>query len=307
MQGKSHNTHFYYWLSIIAITLIAFSACEKEVDIKLNDASSGKLVIEGGIENNTPPFVILTRSIGYFGSFDLNTLQSSYVHNAKVTVNDGTTIYTLREYEIDTSGNNKFYFYSIDTSQSSFLLGRFETTYTLTVEVDGAVYTGTTKIPTPTSLDSVISFYPESREGIADIGPDARLLKIYFKDPDTPGNFVRYYTALNGGPFFPAQSSVFSDEIINGVTFNAEFPLGEPYYSTKSFDSLGIAFVGDTIQLRWSAIDKQVYDFWSQYEYSLVTLGNPFASPIRVKSNMNNGALGVWAGYGSIYTTVILK
>lgn len=297
----------YHTFIAIAIVLLGLAACEKEVDIKLNDASSGKLVIEGGIENNTPPLVILTRSIGYFGSFDLSTLQNSYVHNAKVTVNDGINTYTLKEYEIDTSGNNKFYFYSIDTSQRPFLLGSFEKTYTLNVEVDGQVYTGVTKIPTPTTLDSVISFYPESREGIAEVGADARLLKIFFKDPDTPGNFVRYYTALNGGPFYPAQSSVFSDEIINGVEFNAEFPLAEPYSSTKSFDSLGIAFVGDTVQLRWSAIDKNVYDFWSQYEYSLVTLGNPFASPIRVKSNISNGALGVWAGYGSIYTTIVLQ
>ncbi len=292
--------------TIIGIVLVSLLACEKEVDIDLGNNAPAKIVIEGGIENNTPPFVIITKSIGYFSTIDLNTLQNSYVHNAKVTVSDGTTVYPLKEYEIDTAGTgNKFYAYSIDTSQG-FLLGQFEKFYSLRVEVEGQVYEATTKIPIPTSLDSVLSFYPESREGIVDVGPDARLLKIYFTDPDTPGNFIRYYTQRNGEPFYPAQSSVFSDEIINGAPFNAEFPLGEPYSSLKSFDSLGIAFVGDTVTLRWSAIDKQTYDFWSQYEYSLVTLGNPFASPIRVKSNISNGALGVWAGYGSIYTTIVL-
>jgi hypothetical protein len=100
---------------------------------------------------------------------------------------------------------------------------------------------------------------------------------------------------------------VYTDEIINGTNFNTVFPLGEPRSSARNFDSLGLAYVGDTVTFKWSAIDKKTYDFWSTYEYSLGTLGNPFSTPINVRSNISNGGLGVWAGYGSIYTQLIMK
>lgn len=294
--------------SILLIMLTALLvSCEKEVDINL-DSGEPKMVIEGGIENNLPPIVILTRSVGYFADIDLNTVQNSYVHDASVTVTNGSNTITLKEYSVDTGTNgNKFFFYTVDTSQPQLFIGQLEQYYNLKVEVDGDTYEAITKIPTPTPLDSIVPFYPQSNADIADIGPDARILKVYFKDPDTLGNYIRYYTQRNNEPFYAALASVYSDEFINGTQFTIEFPLGEPRFTTKTFDSLGLAYVGDTVTFRWSAIDKGTYDFWSQYEYALGTLGSPFASPIRVKSNISNGALGVWGGYGSIYYTVVME
>lgn len=293
-------------IAFIIIVTMLFISCEKEVDINLNSGEP-KLVVEGGIENNLPPIVILTRSIGYFADIDLNTVQNSYVHGAKITVSDGTKTIPLIEYTIDTGTNgNKFTFYTIDTSQQ-LMLGQIEHYYTLKIELDDQVYEATTKIPNPTPLDSIIPFFPQSNADIANISPDARVLKVYFRDPDTAGNYIRYYTKKNSEPYYAGLASVYSDEFINGTPFTTEFPIGEPRYTTKGFDSLGLAYVGDTVTFRWSAIDKGSYDFWSQYEYALGTLGSPFASPIRVKSNVSNGALGVWAGYGSLYYTVIMK
>jgi hypothetical protein len=54
-------------------------------------------------------------------------------------------------------------------------------------------------------------------------------------------------------------------------------------------------------------IDKGVYTFWNTYAFAQRAVGNPFSSPINVKTNISNGALGIWAGYGSSFDTLVVK
>jgi len=103
-------------------------------------------------------------------------------------------------------------------------------------------------------------------------------------------------------------SSTFNDELVNGTTIDS-LALTAGYNRTKelNFDSLGYFFVGDTVTLKWSAIDKSSYTFYSTFEYATGAVGNPFASPVNVTSNISGGALGVWVGYGAQTTTRIVK
>jgi hypothetical protein len=71
-------------------------------------------------------------------------------------------------------------------------------------------------------------------------------------------------------------------------------------------DSTGYVFRGDTVTLKWSAIDRGVFNFYQTFEYAVGTVGNPFSSPINVQTNISGGALGIWAGYGSTYTTIVV-
>lgn len=307
---SSNNLKFASIAAFLFAMSIIVMSCEKEVDIKL-DSVADRLVVEGGIENDFPPFVMLTKSIGYFQTIDLGTLQESAVHDAEVYVSDGTKTVRLKEYSIDTGSNgNKLYYYSlVDLTNpvlpppDSLILGQLEKSYKLTIITEGETYEAYTKIPTPTPLDSVISKEPDR----PDAPDNSRTLEVYFKDPDTLGNYVRYYTQKNSEPFYSGLNSVFNDEVINGKQFNTELPLGVPRSTEISFDSLGLAYPGDTVVFKWAAIDKNVYDFWNTFEYALGTLGSPFATPIQVKSNISNNALGVWAGYGAIYDTLIVK
>ncbi len=298
-------------LVFIATALIGLIAgCEKEVNIKLSTGES-QLVVNGLIETGQPPFLALTRSIGYFAKIDLATLENSFVHNAKVTVSDGTRQISLREYQIDTAnsvtgGLSKFYFYTIDTAQPAAFnfLGQVDHYYKLTVVVDGKTYESTTKIPNCKPVDSMVAVAPATP---AEKAPTARLLNIYYTDPDTPGNCIRYFTQRNSEPLYPGYNSVYDDQIINGVK-NSLIPLliGFDRDIKVITDSTGHIFPGDTILLKWCAIDRGVYNFYNTYEYSLGTVGNPFSSPINVKSNVSNGALGIWAGYGSKFSTLIV-
>jgi hypothetical protein len=63
---------------------------------------------------------------------------------------------------------------------------------------------------------------------------------------------------------------------------------------------------GDTISIRLSNIDKATFDFWRTMEYSYVSIGNPFSTPVTVQSNIRGGALGYFGGYASQYRTLII-
>jgi len=91
------------------------SSCEKTVNINLN-AGAPQLVVDAQIETGLPPIVVLTTTVGFFSNIDLSTIQNTFVHNAVVTVSDGSKTFTLKEYSFDTSLSSKYYIYSDDTT-----------------------------------------------------------------------------------------------------------------------------------------------------------------------------------------------
>ncbi len=291
--------------SIIAISCLAIilgiSACEREVHLNLSTGTP-KVVVEGRIDNGYPPFVTLTSSIGFFDTVDFSSLQNYFIHNADIKVSDGTTTVSLKEYALDTGNHSKFYIYSLDTSSPGALsftgqVGKF---YTLTINYNGQTYTSVTKIPEPIKIDSIRSqppaFVPKDY-------PNAIDLVVYFKDPDTLGNYARYSTKRNSEPFYTGD--LYSDQITNGIAVNWHIHPGK---NTAQPDSVknSYFFKGDTVTVAWSSIDKGVYTFWNTFQYAADQVGNPFSSPINSESNISNGAVGVWAGYGTTQSTFII-
>jgi hypothetical protein len=286
--------------------VMLLASCEKEVHVNLSSGPPS-VVIQGAIETDLPPYIVMTRSVGYLSKIDLSTLENSFVHDAKVTVSDGSQQITLREYAVDTGGSNKFFFYSIDTADlTSFnFRGRTDRFYTLTVEVAGKTYTSVTKVPNVKPLDNI---WVDTVTAPPDKIPLARLIYFKYTDPDTPGNCVRYFTKRNSEPFYPGTgSSVYNDEIVNGSSISTNFSAGYDHSKSPNLDSLGFFYVGDTVTIKWAAIDKGVYKFWNTFEFATGTVGNPFASPINVQTNITGGALGIWAGYGTVQRTIIVS
>lgn len=294
------------YLAVVLLCSLFYTSCEKEVDIKLNTGAS-KLVVDGQIETDGYPVVILTKSIGYFSKIDLTTLENNFAHGAVVKVSDGIQTVTLKEYSLDTGINNlnKFYLYSIDTSNVSNLSfkGIVEHQYTLTIDFEGKRYESTTKIPRVKPIDSMWFRQPTGDPKV----PTSVMMFVKFSDPDTLGNYIRYFTRRNNQLFFPGLNSVYEDDIVNGTTIDS-LNLAAGYNRSKepNLDSLGLFFRGDTVTLRWCALDKAAFDFFRTFEYATGTVGNPFAAPVNVQSNIKGGALGVWAGYGSSYTTRVV-
>src|SRR5690606_4971190 len=74
--------HKAFPVILSAILMLGLQACEKTVDFELKD-SEPKVVVDGSIETGVPPYVFLTRSIGFFSTIDFNTLSQSFLHDAE--------------------------------------------------------------------------------------------------------------------------------------------------------------------------------------------------------------------------------
>lgn len=306
MTIKLANSNALRYLSIAVFLFIAvyFTSCEKEIKLNLN---SGKpsVVIEGQIENDLPPFVMITKSMGFFSKIDLNTLEENFLHDAFVTIYDGTTLDTLREYAIDTGGVAKFYFYSVDTSTlgNAIVAGEFNKYYKLSVTYEGITYEATTKIPSVMGVDS---FYADGNLAFRFPNTPENAVNLYInvQDPDTTGNYIRYYTKRNSEPYYPVDVATAEELGANGdylkkINIGFGYPRSLPDTAPEIYP-----LWGDTITLKWCAVDKAVYDFWRTYQFAINVVGNPFASPTNLPSNISNGALGVWAGYGTSFITI---
>ena len=281
-------------------------SCVKEVHMNLNTGTP-KLVVDGQIETNGFPFVMLTKSIGYFSVVDFTVLQNSFVHGAVVKVSDGIDTIQLKEYSVDTglNGANKFSIYTIDTADAKSLSfrGVAERSYYLRIESEGKVYESSTKIPSVKPIDSMWFHKPKGQAPIA----ASMMMYVRYKDPDTLGNYGRYFTKENSAPFLPGYSSTFDDAIVNGQKFDSLHLLaGYNHERKRNIDSLGFFFMTDTVTLKWCAIDKSVFNFFRTFEFATSGVGNPFAAPTSVMTNIKGGGLGIWAGYGSFYITAIV-
>lgn len=281
--------------------LFVISSCEKSVQFKLDDVTP-KLVVEGSIENGQPPVIYLSRSLDFYSKIDQAVLQSSFVHNAVVTVSNGTKTHQLKEYTIPVGGGYSVNYYSIDSSNlATAFTGELNKTYTLHITESGKDYTAVTHIPNITRrIDSL--YWKQAPIG----NPDEKvsvMLKAY--DPPGFGDYIRYFTKRNQELFLPGLNSVYDDQIIDGTSYEIQI---ERAISRNVSASEGFSFFdkGDTVTLKLSNIDKATYDFWRTMEFTYSSVGNPFASPTKVMSNLQGGALGYFGGYASQYKTLII-
>lgn len=288
MNSRIHHIIFWGLLS----TLIA--ACDPEPELDLTPYQP-KLVIDGWIEENDFPRVILSRSSSYFDDIDSTTVRDLVVTTAKVTVSDGVNseILTLKKDE------NHFPPYVYTGTKFKGITGK---TYTLTVESRGETYTASTTIPPSASFDEL--WY----EPIPDVDS---LGYIYGKLTDDPAveNFYRVFTKRQNKDtrYIPVYLSAIGDHSFNGKSFTFSLLRGPDNFA-EVIDDLYFE-KGDTVRIKFCTMDKAHFDFWRTLERELYLIGNPFASSGNdVLSNIDGKkALGVWGGYGVKYYDLIAK
>lgn len=305
---------FSWLLSFCACATIVFTACEKEISIPLIE-SEPKLVVEGSIASDQQPFVFLTNTIGFFDKISSENI--TFVNDADVWVTDLTVNKKIKLTPLtDSSGQffpSSVTIYTIlpgDPFYADFQTGMFGHFYQLDIRYNEEDYVSVAKIPNAPNFDSL---YFEQELQFTDTLLFG--LKGSLADPDTAGNYYKYFTKRNGNgwndiDYIEPFSSRFDDAFFNGKTIPADLFIGfndrEPdeneFISKSSYSS-----VGDTISVRLSSMDARVYRFWKTLDFAEGSIGNPFASPIQVQSNISNGAFGVWAGYGNKYKTIINK
>lgn len=281
--------------------VLLLAGCEKKISLNLIE-NNPKLVVEATIENGQAPRVVLTHSVGYFSTISYQLFEGSFVHNASVYVSNGTLTHKLKEYTVPYAGAVNVYYYSTDSSDlSTAITGQTNHSYSLKIITGNDEYDATTTIP---NFNKVIdSLWWEPVVNSKD--PKRVNVLIQATDPPGYGDYIRYFTRRNSQPFLAPANSVFDDQFIDGTTYQLILTPGIDRNAPKN-DSANYFYKGDTVTLKLSSIDRATYDFWRTMEYTYASIGNPFSTPVKVISNISNGALGYFGGYASQYKTIII-
>lgn len=289
------------YIFLLTITTLILASCEKGVTFDL-DESSPKIVVEATIETNRAPFVILSKSQNFFSQITPDILEASFVRNADVYVSNGTVTHKLKEYTLALATGYTFYFYSIDSSNlSTAFVGQTNTLYSLRIVAEGKEYTASTQIPAITR--KIDSLFWKQAPGSNDTNKVALMVRA--TDQAGYGDYIRYFTKRNSESFYPAFNSVYDDQIIDGTSYEIEVERGVDRTQDLP-DDYTLFDKGDTVTLKLCQIDKATYDFWRTMEFSYGSIGNPFASPTKVLSNLSNNALGYFGGYAPQFRTIII-
>ena len=284
-----HSTALTFTLLVM---LGLLSGCEKAINFQLNDTKE-KVVVEAVIEEGQNPKVVLTRSLGYFSNISPDLLANVFVRNAVITISDGNEIRTLIEYPDTLYADLVLYSYSIDTLHEPAFRGQQGRKYFLNIQSEGKEYSAETTIPVMTKTMDSIWWKP------APNNPDSSLVIVMgrFTDPPGLGNYIRYFTDVNGWGFLPGLNSVFDDQIVDGTVYDYQIDKGVDRNEEIKFENYGYFNKGDAVTVKFCNIDKATFDFWRTLEYSYSSIGNPFSSPTRVQGNISGGALGYFGGY----------
>jgi hypothetical protein len=289
----------YLWGVLL---LLCFTACEKSINIQPL-SQKPLLVVDGTIENDKPPFIVLSTSLNYFSKIDLPILIASIVTGAKVTISDGVAETQLKEYKQPLAGIYNLVYYSSETTNSTTgMIGQTGKTYTLKIEYNNQQYTAVTAIPAVAKKVDSLWWKP------APHNTDTTKVVVMGKltDPAGYGNYIRYFTKVNSQPFLPGALSVYDDQLTDGTTYEYQMDQGIDRNNPPGENNYGFFERGDTVTAKLANIDKTTFDFWRTLEFSYQSIGNPFSNPVKVLGNVSNGALGAFCGYGIQYKTIIV-
>ncbi len=308
----------FYFLPI----LFFLTACTKEVIIDIPGYKE-QLVIDGRIEQGSPPFVLLSRSKDIYAPTDLQSYLNSFVKGAIVKVSNGTKTVVLDEICSDnlppgseTLLENLFgipaeelanFNFCAYTSFDPEIWGEIGKTYTLTVEVEGKIYDSKTEIVPTVHFNNVFwktdSGLSEYGFGWANFSDPPNVFNGYFME-------VKRINLIDGKEkddlYVPVFNPANNDEFFDGTTFDFGYDNPQSYGdNTVPSEFKGYYKLGDTVAIRFSNLDRNAHRFLYDKYIQLSNGGNPFAVPTNVRTNINGGALGAWLGYSVSWDTLI--
>ena len=306
-------TSFIQKIAFLSFLIVGLNSCSKEVKIDIPGFDE-QIVIDGSIETGTPAIILLSNSKDIYAPTDINSYLSGFISGATVTVSNGTITDTLTEICTDNlpAGFESIAaaFFGLPIEQlvtlhlcayvSTGLVGEVGKTYTLKVIHNNKTYTSSTKIENPTALDNL--FW---RDQVNLPGYGFSWAKI--TDSPVMGDAYRWEVKnISDGSFSKPFQPFTDDRFYNGLTF--EFSVENPMSfrdSTIEDQYKGYYKLGDTIVVKFSKLGKKEYQFFEKKYNQIYSGGNPFATPTNIPTNIEGGALGVWAGFSPWYDTLI--
>lgn len=253
----------FKYIFLLSLLTLLFTSCEEIETIALTSADE-KYVIEANLNNelgSATVSIAKTKNTDASGDFNGSS-------GAVVTITDETgKISRLTE-----SSKKGIY-------TNPFLKGTPETNYHLKIEIDGQIFTSSSKMPAKSKLESVGQIEVSSPDG------KRKFSTVKFTDPAGKGNAYRFIEYHNG--VYNKVISVVNDELFDG---NANTQVLRP----KSFTADTKYNVGDKIKIEFLNIDNTVFKYWYSSDKGIQSIGEN-TTPINPVSNINGGALGYFS------------
>ena len=254
--------------------------------------NKSELVVEGWIEDDRPPVVILTKSLFLTDEYQsLTDLRDYIITWAKVTVSDGVDTVVL-------TGRYAPEYFPPYIYTTGRMFGRVGATYTLKVEYDDFYATAETRILPPPVLDEVRVVRCADSDSLYQVE-----VSIIDENPET--DYYQGFTKIGASSkqYLASYLGCFSDEVfLEGKyipIFRGRSILDDEYISYFKEN--------DSVSVKVAHIDKGSYDFWNTYSKDVSAPANMFLTAVsRVPSNINGG-LGYWCGMGSLRKNIVIS
>jgi hypothetical protein len=289
---------------VYLLLMFYFAACEKDISLDLPPSDS-EIVVDGYVETGLPPYILLSQTSGYFSPIGFDNLVNDAITDAEVWLSDGFDTVRLNQVAINGIVQSGIYVALDSSTLAPLMIGVPGRNYALRIITSsGKIITSSAKLMIPVQPDSV---WFRVNTGNDSLG----LGYMRLDEPDTIENCYRIFTKriTKDMMFLPPSGSVFDDRFINGQLFDFAYNRGRIINSIAADDNneeAGLFKKGDTIVVKFTSIDRGVFEFWRDAETQLSNIGSPFAVPFNIKSNINGG-IGLFATYAPVYDTIIAR
>jgi len=243
----------------IIINLLLFFiltiSCEKIIDVDLNEANPAP-VFEAILENDSTCHV----KASFTSSFYDNST-SIPITNATMTITDQL-------------GNNETLNHEGDgIYRGNTLIGMIGNTYTLSVNIDGELYSASSTIPPLTPIDSCSIQDRGNLFGGGGSNPPSYFVYVNYTDPGNLTNYyaiqTTYYDSVEVD--YTTDYLIADDELSNGI-------------STRSFTTFTSFESGDTVNIELASIDQATYLYFKTLEDAIAGAGFSSAAPANQSS-----------------------
>lgn len=263
---------------IFSLAALLLAACQDVIEIDLRDADR-KYVIEGAVIQGVDSVQVrVSRTTSFFDT------------SAPEAITDAEVILILPDGSEQMLSHVSDGYYKLQG-----IVAATSSLYRLTVKVAGETFSARAIMPEPVLLDSLTYTLVENFFGPPPEGPPKFNVFLNFQDPPT-SNYYRAIYSRNGNPKNDLSDlQLFDDAITNGNYI--EIPLFNQEYK-----------LGDTAEVALLTMDEHVYTFLETFTSAAsADAGSPFsAAPDNPISNIEGGALGVFAAYARTQRVVVI-
>lgn len=259
--------NIYSILSLLVLYILTTS-CEKIIDVDLNEASPAP-VFEAVLENDSTCYVKASLTSSFY-----NNSSSPAITNAVMTITDQSGNSETLSHE----GGGIY--------RGSTIIGTIGNTYTLDINIDGALYSASSTMPPLTPIDSCSIQDRGSLFGGSIPGPIRYFVYVNYTDPGNLTNYyaiqTTYYDSLEAN--YVTNYRIADDELSNGI-------------GTRSFTTFASFESGDTLNIELASIDQATHLYFKTLQDAISGAGIASAAPANPTTNFSEGALGYFGAW----------